>query len=367
MSDFWRGKRVFLTGHTGFKGSWMCHVLLRQGADLTGYSLPPPTEPALFALTGLAARMKSREGDIRDFERLQKAVHEANPEIVIHMAAQALVRESFSDPVGTFATNVMGTVHLLEAVRKSSARVVINVTSDKCYENREWVWGYRENEAMGGSDPYSSSKGCAELVTQAYRKSFYRNENIRLASARAGNVIGGGDWARDRLIPDAVRAFSSGQKVVLRNPKSTRPWQHVVEPVYAYLSLAEKVWQDPAFAEGWNFGPLPDGAQTVEWVMKRFAEGWGGQAGFVVEPSQIPEAHFLQLDCSKARTLLKWTPRLNAGQALALTAEWYRDFYAGGAAAHQLVERDIEFYENLLVASMAGEAAAQGEELSGDF
>ena len=274
-ADFWRGRRVFLTGHTGFKGGWLALWLQRLGADVTGYALDPPTTPSLFAVARVGAGMRSIINDIRDAETLAQAMREAQPEIVIHMAAQPLVRYSYQAPVETYATNVMGTVHLLEAVRQTdSVRAVVNVTSDKCYENREWVWGYRENEPMGGYDPYSNSKGCAELVTAAYRNSYfnpaqYSQHGVALASARAGNVIGGGDWAEDRLIPDILRAIAAGEAVNIRSPHAIRPWQHVLEPLSGYLLLAQRLIEDgPAHAEGWNFGPSEEDARPVQWIVE---------------------------------------------------------------------------------------------------
>ena len=268
--SFWRSKKVFFSGHTGFKGSWLCLWLQQLGAEVTGYALAPPTSPSLFEVAHVAQGMKSLCGDIRDGAALAKAMREAVPDIVIHMAAQPLVRRSYLDPVETYSANVMGTVHLLEAVRQTqSVRAVVNVTSDKCYENKEWVWGYRESDPMGGFDPYSNSKGCAELVTAAYRNSFfnpakYSEHHVALASVRAGNVIGGGDWAEDRLIPDILAAFEKSQPVVIRNPHAIRPWQHVLEPLAGYLQLAQKLYEDGAtYAEGWNFGPNDEDAQPV--------------------------------------------------------------------------------------------------------
>lgn len=324
----------------------MSHVLLRRGASVTGFALAPATTPSLFERSGLHKHMQSREGDIRDLEAVARAMRDCRAEIVIHMAAQALVRDSYLDPVGTFATNVMGTVNTFEAARLAEPAVFINVTSDKCYENREWVWGYRENEAMGGSDPYSASKGCAELVTQSYRRSFFKDGRTRLASVRAGNVIGGGDWAKDRLIPDAARAFSQGEKVKIRQPRSTRPWQHVLEPVNGYLQLAEKMWDDASLADGWNFGPDQDGARSVDWVMSQFCKAWGAGAEYLVQEatSELKEAVLLHLDCSKARSRLGWGARTNVTQALEWTANWYRDFYTDSAAT-TLVERDIKAFD----------------------
>jgi CDP-glucose 4,6-dehydratase len=331
-SEFWRGKRVLLTGHTGFKGSWLSLWLQSSGAKVTGYALAPPTRPSLFEVAGVGAGMTSIIGDVRDLERLCGVFAEHQPEIVIHMAAQPLVRYSYHEPVETYSTNVMGTVHLLEAVRRTrSVRAVVNVTSDKCYENREWVWGYRENEPMGGYDPYSNSKGCAELVTSAYRNSYfhpaqYDAHRVAIASARAGNVIGGGDWAADRLIPDIMRAITQGQPVGIRNPHAVRPWQHVLEPLAGYLALAERLYQDgAAFAEGWNFGPSDEDAQPVQWIVERLTDAWGEGASWTRDAGDHPhEANYLKLDCSKAKARLDWRPRWQLSQALEAIIAWHK-------------------------------------------
>lgn len=326
---FWRGKRVLLTGHTGFKGSWMSLWLQSMGADLHGLALDPPTTPSLFVEGRVGAGMTSHIADIRDFDAVQRVVALVRPEIVIHMAAQPLVRYSYRRPVETYATNVMGTVHLLEAVRQvGSVRAVVNITTDKCYENREWLWGYREDEAMGGYDPYSSSKGCAELVTAAYRRSFMAQSGIALASARAGNVIGGGDWAEDRLVPDILRAFEKSQAVVIRNPHSTRPWQHVLEPLSAYLLLAERLWDDfESFAEGWNFGPRDEDARPVGWIVQQMVAQWGDGASWQLDDQGHPhEAGYLKLDISKARQKLGWAPRWTLEQALSRITDWHKQW-----------------------------------------
>jgi len=335
-TTFWRGKKVFLTGHTGFKGSWLSLWLQQLGAEVTGYALSPPTEPSLFEVASVAQGMNSVIGDIRDGAVLMKAMQAAAPDIVIHMAAQPLVRRSYVDPVETYSTNVMGTVHLLEAVRQTkSVRAVVNVTSDKCYDNKEWVWGYRENEPMGGFDPYSNSKGCAELVTSAYRNSFYdpakyREHGVAIASGRAGNVIGGGDWAEDRLIPDILSAISSGAPVLIRSPHSIRPWQHVLEPLSGYLQLAQKLYEDGiAYAEGWNFGPSDEDAKPVQWIVDQLTQKWGDGASWQLDKGDHPhEAHYLKLDCSKARMKLDWQPRWHLGQALEMIVDWQRAWLA---------------------------------------
>ena len=330
--DFWRGKRVFLTGHTGFKGSWLALWLQQLGAEVFGFALVPPTTPNLFTVAGVAAGMQSQLADIRDGAALRQAMLACQPQIVLHLAAQPLVRQSYRDPVETYATNVMGTVNLLEAVRAcATVRAVVNVTTDKCYENREWLWGYREDEPMGGHDPYSSSKGCAELVSSAYRLSFLAPAGIALATARAGNVIGGGDWAEDRLVPDILRAFAQNQAVVLRNPLATRPWQHVLEPLSGYLCLAEQLFaHGQAQAEGWNFGPRAEDVQPVQWIVEHLARRWGAGASWALDSSAQPhEAHALRLDISKAAQRLGWHPRWALATALDHTVAWHHAWLAG--------------------------------------
>lgn len=335
--DFFRGKRVFVTGHTGFKGAWLTLWLHQLGAQVTGYALAPPTSPSLFELARLERLLHSVTGDVRDPQALSAALREADPEIVIHMAAQPLVRESYLNPVETYATNVMGTVHLLEAVRSSpGVRAVVNVTTDKCYENREWPWGYRENEPMGGYDPYSSSKGCSELVTAAYRNSYfnegsYLSHGVALASARAGNVIGGGDWAADRLIPDCVAALLKGEPVRIRNPHAIRPWQHVLEPISGYLTLAQRLYQDgPLHAGAWNFGPADEDAREVEWIVQRMCSRWQAEASYVVDEGDHPhEANYLKLDCSKAKGELGWRPRWSLDTAIDMIIDWTRSYQRG--------------------------------------
>ena len=323
--SFWKGKRVFVTGHTGFKGGWICLWLKHLGVEVIGYSLEPATVPSLFEAADVGEGMQSIFGDIRDHAKLSKAISESKPDVVIHMAAQPLVRYSYAQPAETYEVNVMGTVHLLEGVRATpSVKAVVNVTSDKCYENRERVLGYRENEAMGGVDPYSSSKGCAELVTSAYRQSFFEPAGIALASARAGNVIGGGDWAADRLIPDFLRAMDAGETLNIRSPQAVRPWQHVLEPLSGYLMLAEQLYSNGAsFAEGWNFGPSDDDSRTVSWIIERMAEMRKDINWQYDEAPQLHEANLLKLDSSKARRQLNWQPLWQLQTALQKTLEWH--------------------------------------------
>lgn len=333
-ASFWKDKRVFLTGHTGFKGSWLSLWLTSMGVVVKGYSLNPPTSPSLFDQARIAELLDHEVGDIRDGERLRKSMQDFAPEIVIHMAAQPLVRYSYKEPVETYTTNVIGTVNLLEAVRStSSVKAVVNVTTDKCYENREWVWGYREDEAMGGHDPYSSSKGCAELVTSAYRNSYFgQNSSVKLASARAGNVVGGGDWAEDRLIPDILRAFSKGEPVVVRNPKATRPWQHVLEPLSGYLVLAQSLYglNGRDFAGGWNFGPQDKDVQPVDWILENMVALWGENASWELDSSEQPhEAQLLKLDISKADAQLDWQPRWSLSQTLEKIIVWQKNWMSG--------------------------------------
>lgn len=334
---FWKGKRIFLTGHTGFKGSWLCLWLHTLGAEVTGYALEPPTNPSLFELARVSQLMTSVIADVRDLERLKTEMAAVAPDIVIHMAAQPLVRDSYKIPVETYATNVMGTVHLLEAVRTCpSVRAVVNVTTDKVYENREWPWGYRENEPFGGYDPYSNSKGCSELVTLAYRSSYfnpadYNRHGVALASARAGNVIGGGDWASDRLVPDILRAILADEPVRIRNPHAIRPWQHVLEPLSGYLLLAQKLYQEGVrFAEGWNFGPSDGDARPVEWIVGRMCQRWGDSACYEIDAGEHPhEAHYLKLDCSKARAELGWQPLWPLERSLDSIIAWTHAYRRG--------------------------------------
>jgi CDP-glucose 4,6-dehydratase len=348
---FWKGKRVFVTGHTGFKGAWMSLWLKQLGAEVKGYALAPPTTPSLFIEADIAGDIESVIGDIGDQERLREELCAFRPDIVFHLAAQALVRESYADPVGTYRTNVMGTVHLLEAVRACPyVAAVVGITTDKCYENREWVWPYRENDALGGWDPYSSSKACAELVIAAYQKSFFLTKGsnatpVGLASARAGNVIGGGDWAADRLIADMFRAFSAGEAVRLRNPDAIRPWQHVLEPLRGYLVLAERLYTERAtFSSAWNFGPNSSDAKPVRWVADFFIERWGTESRWIDDSGeQVHEAQVLKLDCSKAASSLGWQPLLELREALDMTVSWYRRYLEGTPARAITLEQISEY------------------------
>ncbi len=351
----WRGRRVFVTGHTGFKGSWLCLMLGALGADVTGYSLPAPTDPSLFEAARIADDITHVTGDVRDLEPLTSAMHAARPEVVFHLAAQPLVRYSYDNPVETYATNVMGTVHVLEAVRHiAGVRAVVCVTSDKCYDNREWIWPYRENDSMGGHDPYSSSKGAAELVIAAYRASYFAPERIGdhgvgVASVRAGNVIGGGDWATDRLIPDLVRAFEKGVAPVIRSPEAVRPWQHVLEALSGYLQIAERLLAGEAqFADAWNFGPSDDDARPVEWIVARMRAAWGADAAPPAPYNgQRPhEAGLLRLDCSKARAALAWRPRLNLDSTIKWIVDWHRGV-ADGTGARAITLAQVAAYQDL--------------------
>ncbi|WP_199172994.1 CDP-glucose 4,6-dehydratase [Limnohabitans sp. JirII-31] len=349
---FWKGKRVLLTGHTGFKGSWLSLWLQSMGAKLVGYAFDPPTSPSLFEAAKVGKGMNSVIGDIRDLPKMQAVFSEHKPEIVIHMAAQPLVRYSYKNPIETYSTNVMGTVNLLEAVRNTpGVKAVVNITTDKCYENREWVWGYRENEPMGGYDPYSNSKGCAELVSSAYRSSYFNSDSysdhgVAIATARAGNVIGGGDWATDRLIPDILSAFEQGKLLNIRNPNAIRPWQHVLEPLRGYLTLAENLFeQGPRFSEAWNFGPNDEDCKSVGWIVEEMALLWGCNAKWQIDMSVHPhEANYLKLDISKARSNLNWNPALRLPDALKLIISWSKQRQAGDDI-HELTMNQIRTYQ----------------------
>lgn len=350
---FWHGRRVLVTGHTGFKGSWLCLWLQALGARVHGLALPPATDPALYTVARVDEGMASSTlGDIRDAALVARTVAAVQPEVLLHLAAQPLVRQSYADPVQTYATNVMGTVHLLEAVRRLDRPcAVVNVTTDKCYENREWLWGYREDEALGGHDPYSSSKACAELVTSAYRRSFLAAGGTALATARAGNVIGGGDWSPDRLVPDVLRSFERGEPVALRHPRAVRPWQHVLEPLSGYLVLAERLaTQGQAFAEAWNFGPGEDDAQPVQALVEQLAALWGGSARWQIDGAAHPhEAHALKLDSAKARTRLGWRPHWRLAQSLQAIVAWHQA-WQGGADMRRVTLQQIHEHHRLAAA-----------------
>lgn len=349
--SFWLGKKVFITGHTGFKGSWLSLWLQYLGADVTGYALHPPTNPSLFAVAQIGRGMKSVFGDIRNPTTLTNAIQQVAPDIVIHMAAQPLVRRSYIDPVETYSTNIMGTVYLLEAVRHTqSVRVVLNVTTDKCYENKELARGYREGDPMGGFDPYSSSKACSELVSAAYRNSFFSIDTqshypVAMATARAGNVIGGGDWSSYRLIPDILRAFEEGQPVSVRNPKAIRPWQHVLEPLGGYLLLSEKLWSDGQhYSEPFNFGPILEDARSVEWVVEKMVTSWGNGASWKIESDDVHETNCLNLDISKAITKLQWMPIWSLEYALQSILSWHKG-YLDGENMHDVTLRQITSFQ----------------------
>lgn len=339
---FWKDKRVFLTGHTGFKGSWLSIWLKSMGAEVKGYSLEPNTFPNLFSEAKVSQGMDSEIGDIRNLEQISTSMSSFDPDVLIHMAAQPLVRLSYVEPIDTYTTNVIGTVNVLEAARYcENLKAIVSVTTDKCYENREWDWGYRENEPMGGHDPYSSSKGCAELVTSAYRRSFFNtDQTAALASARAGNVIGGGDWSEDRLLPDILRAFEKSKPVVIRNPLSTRPWQHVLEPLSAYLFLAESLYKEgQRFAEGWNFGPKDEDCKSVQWILENIKTVWGAGASWQMDEKSNPhEANFLKLDCSKAKSKLKWVPKWNLEETLERIVHWHRKFMEGASIEEECLK-----------------------------
>ncbi|ARK58755.1 CDP-glucose 4,6-dehydratase [Burkholderia pseudomallei] len=343
---FWQARRVLVTGHTGFKGSWLSLWLQSLGAQVHGLALEPPSRPSLFETARVAQRMSSTIGDIRDYDVVRRTIADCRPEVVIHLAAQPLVRASYADPLSTYGTNVMGTANLLEALRRAGcARAVVNVTTDKCYENRDWLWGYRENDALGGHDPYSSSKACSELVSSAYRRSFFAQGATALASARAGNVIGGGDWAAERLVPDVLAAFASDRPAVIRHPHAVRPWQHVLDSLSGYLRLAERLHADgQAWAEAWNFGPDDAQARTVEWVVSRMARIWGGDARWHPDSADHPhEAAQLKLDSSKAKARLGWRPRWSLARALECTIAWHRAWLAREDMRAVCIEQIAEF------------------------
>ncbi|MBA3634751.1 MAG: CDP-glucose 4,6-dehydratase [Acidobacteria bacterium] len=346
MQEFWNGKKVLITGHTGFKGSWLAFWLKTLGADVCGYALAPETQPNLFENLALENQINSIIGDVRDLPHFEKVLWDFQPEIVFHLAAQSLVRKSYREPVETYTVNVIGTINILEAVRKTdSVKSVVIITTDKVYENKEWHWAYRENERLGGFDPYSNSKACAELAVSAYRNSFFGEGKTLIATARAGNVIGGGDWSEDRLLPDVFRSLIFGEKLLIRNPHSIRPWQHALEPLSGYIKLAEKLYNgEKSFAEAWNFGPSDEDSKSVGWILENIGRIWNEPVNWeIAEEKQTHEARLLKLDSAKAKTELKWLPKLNLDEAVNLTAEWYRGFKDRQDLV-KLTNRQIEFY-----------------------
>ena len=355
----WQGKKVFLTGHTGFKGGWLALWLASKGAIVRGYALDPCTEPNLLTVARIPSILEDLRGDIRDSAALEPALRDFAPEVVFHMAAQPLVRYSYQDPIGTYETNVIGTARVLDAIRRtSSVKAVVSITTDKCYENKEWVWGYRETDPLGGYDPYSSSKACAEIVSAAFRQSYFPvaqlhqpgGHTVALATARAGNVIGGGDWSLDRLIPDLVRGFLAGEPVRIRRPQAIRPWQHVLEPLAGYIALAEHLLSDNAahYAAAYNFGPYDEDAKPVGWIVEKMTGFWGDGASWVLDPDPgVHEAGYLKLDASKAHADLGWKPRLRLETALQWLVEWYRNWQSG-ADMHAFTLDQIKEYETLL-------------------
>lgn len=362
----WRGRRVLVTGHTGFKGSWLSLWLQSLGADVTGFALPAPTEPSLFEAARIGDLVKHVVGDVRDFTAVRATIEAARPELVFHLAAQPLVRLSYAEPVETYATNVMGTVHVLEAARRAGeVKGIVCVTSDKCYANREWVWPYRESDPMGGHDPYSSSKGCAELAVAAWRSSYFEADGPALATVRAGNVIGGGDWAADRLIPDLIRAFEAGAAPLIRSPDAVRPWQHVLEALGGYIAIAERLMAgEHSFADAWNFGPSDEDARPVGWIVERMRAAWGGGDAPVLDSGPRPhEAGLLRLDSSKARAALGWRPALSLDRALEWIVAWHKAVGAGDDA-REVTLRQIADYQaaaNLPRPFITGETASAEE------
>lgn len=345
MLDFYKDKRVFITGHTGFKGSWLCEILANAGAKVTGYSLVPPTMPSLFEIAEIGKKINSFIGDIRDYKMLKEAFDKAQPEIVVHLAAQPIVRDSYKDPAYTYETNVMGTVNILECVRNSDCvKSFLNVTTDKVYLNKEWAWGYRENEELDGFDPYSNSKSCSELVTHSYKNSFFADRHIAVSTARAGNVIGGGDFANDRIIPDCVRAMEKNQEIIVRNPYSTRPYQHVLEPLFAYLMIAQKQYEDEKYSGWYNVGPDECDCVTTGELVNLFCKHWEGAKWKNVADENAPhEANFLKLDCSKIKSAFGWKPRWHIDEAVKKTAEWSKVYLLGGDTA-TIMDKHIEEY-----------------------
>jgi CDP-glucose 4,6-dehydratase len=348
-SDFWKGKKIFLTGHTGFKGSWFSIWLSSMGAVVKGYALKPITRPNLFTMAGVERLVESEINDIRDYSALCASILEFSPDIVFHMAAQPLVRASYENPLETYEINVMGTANLLEAARHcSSIQAVVNITTDKCYENNEWVRGYKETDPMGGRDPYSSSKGCSELVTSSYRESFLRGANIGVATVRAGNVIGGGDWAEDRLIPDILRAFEAATPVIIRNPNATRPWQHVLEPLSGYLILAEQLFKNPDdFSQGWNFGPYDHDVRPVDWILDKMSNLWPGASWKLDLDDNPHEAKLLKLNISKASSILGWTPTWDLDVTLGKIVRWHKHWIEGADMRAECVKEINEFTKDM--------------------
>lgn len=349
-SKFWKDKKVFLTGHTGFKGSWLSTWLQLMGSEVKGISLSPQTSPALFAEANVAENMESIIGDIRNKDFVVDSMSQFNPDIVFHLAAQPLVRVSYREPIDTYSTNIMGTIHVLEAARYcSNLQAIVNITTDKCYANNEWEWGYREYEPMGGFDPYSSSKACSELVTSAYRSSFFQKSGIAVATARAGNVIGGGDWSVDRLIPDILNAFQNKQPVIIRNPNAIRPWQHVLEPLSGYLVLAERLYNNgQSFAEAWNFGPNDQDVQTVQWIVEKMTKDWNHKINWKIDSKeQLHEANFLKLDISKARIKLGWEPSWDLAIAIEKIIEWHQSWLSGENAQALCINQIKEYQTDL--------------------
>ncbi len=346
--EFWKDKKVFITGHTGFKGSWLSIWLTESGANVTGYSLPPSTTPSMFKSLMLEEKVNTIFGDIRDYENLKQQIILSEPDIVIHMAAQALVLESYENPMETYQINLMGTVNILNAIRNiSSIKAFINVTSDKCYENKEAITNFKEEDRMGGFDPYSSSKACSELITAAYRSSFL-SESVSVASVRAGNVIGGGDWAKNRIIPDFIKRIDKNKKLSIRNPKAVRPWQLVLEPLNGYLMLAEKLFLEGIdYAESWNFGPDNQAEKSVEWLISRFDKEYGGGNNFEISAAESSphEAQNLRLDCSKSMQRLNWSPKLNIEKSISMTCAWYKNFYKDNQDMYSFSVEQIKQYE----------------------
>ncbi|HLM59624.1 MAG TPA: CDP-glucose 4,6-dehydratase [Pyrinomonadaceae bacterium] len=347
MKEFWNGKRVLITGHTGFKGSWLAFWLKMLGADVCGYALAPETQPNLFENLQLESKIESVAGDVRDSEKFEKKLADFQPQIIFHLAAQSLVRRSYHQPVETYTTNVIGTINVLEAVRQTSfVKSVVVITTDKVYENKEWHWAYRENERLGGFDPYSNSKACAELAVSTYRNSFFGESETLIATARAGNVIGGGDWSEDRLLPDVFRSLVFGAKLEIRNPHSIRPWQHTLEPLAGYMKLAEKLYEgEKKFAEAWNFGPSDEDSKPVGWVLEEIRQNWNEPVNWeIAEGIQPHEARLLKLDSAKAKSELNWLPKLSLPEALTLTTEWYRGF-KDKKDLTELTKNQINYYQ----------------------